>query len=87
MADEFPGRLELEQAFADVRNEISNNHKGIRRSLGRLRTLVVGHYEDVHHLLKVHEFQIKRLESRLGIREGVPDEIVMRPKRKRNNGR
>lgn len=82
-ADELSRRLELNQAFADVNRQISDNHKGIRRSLGRLRTLVVGHYDDVHHLLRVHEFQIKRLEKKLGVSHDVPEEVALKPKRRK----
>lgn len=86
MAADERRRLELEQEFAEINRRISDNHKGIRRSLGRLRTLVIGHYADVHTLLRVHEFQIHRIEEKLGIPHEVPQIAPQKRRRKKKTG-
>lgn len=54
--------LEIEDAFADVRKQISSNHKGIRRSLTRLRTIVVGHYDGVREELATLKADVATLK-------------------------
>lgn len=69
--------LELEQAFTDLHREVVSNHKGIRKSLSRLRTLVVGHYDDVNKFAKGIEHEVvllKREHASLKTRVAATEE-------------
>lgn len=73
---------ELQQAFDELRSKIDANHAEQTRvrneqtaAVNSLQTLVVGHYQDVHTLLRLYERKIYRIEVHLKI----PHEIEPEP--------
>jgi hypothetical protein len=70
---------DLEQAFTRIDAHLDRIEKsrkrtdrGTRKLIRGLYTLVVGHYADVHRLLRVHEREIARLKVACNITAPLP---------------
>lgn len=70
--------LEIEEAFASLRATINANHRGQTQSLNKLQTLVIGHYADVHRLLRLYERRMERVEDHLVIPHDIEPEPAPR---------
>lgn len=64
---------DLDQAFKRVEKKISDSHENVRSEVTALRTLVLGHYADVHKLLRAHERHIDRINEKLGLGPLAPE--------------
>ena len=66
---------ELAREFAKLERKLDVMARGgsaIKRSVTRLRSLVVGHYADVHAVLRVHEREIARLKVACNVTAPLP---------------